>query len=109
MMGPRVQGFCPMGCGETLLLDPAEGTVYCSKWECPQENSVTLILSNPHIEQHVVEIRENDFTVKHPLRERIEDDLFSCELNQTLSGWPSAQIEPGLYRTTDGTEFEKVE
>ena len=40
---PRVQGRCPMGCGETLFLG-AGGYVTCSWIDCPEPDAATRLL-----------------------------------------------------------------
>lgn len=43
---PRVGGYCPMGCGETLFLGE-DGYVTCSLIECPRPDAAAVILDNP--------------------------------------------------------------
>lgn len=95
----EVKGYCPMGCGAgTLALRPG-GEVYCAALSCPDPDAVAKILDNPETE-HVVTIREDSFSVKHPLRERVDDDLFDCRLFEELRDFGGPPAEPGVYRAT---------
>jgi len=76
-------GYCPMGCGQTLFRGEG-GAVTCSLLACPKPDAVHEILCNPQTE-HVFVLREDGFSLKHPLRERCEDELFDCEVHRLLS------------------------
>jgi hypothetical protein len=99
-----VRGFCPLGCGETLVLLGEE--VMCFQAECPNPYAVTAILGDQETE-HVVRVDDGGATIRHPIRERIEDALMDCHL--TLN-W-RARLKPyGLYRVTgEGTGWERIE
>lgn len=105
-----VRGYCPMGCGETLILDGAR--IKCSDFACSNPEAVHLILDNSETE-HVVRIDEDDFSVKHPLRERIEDDLFECTVFRKIALMDHPYQEPGIYRVSvvgqDQLHFERME
>jgi hypothetical protein len=98
-----VAGYCPMGCGPTLVLAgqelAGEGEVTCSNPECPRPSFVTQLLQAAVEHEHVVEFDEDGFTVLHPLRERGED-LFRCRINEDLRGLDGPPVEPGRYRAT---------
>lgn len=88
-----VAGHCPMGCGETLYLGEG-GSVVCAS-NCPRPNAVTEILADPET-GHVVEVTEDGWRGLHPLRERLDGELLSCDLSQAmLDGLPPP---PGRYR-----------
>jgi hypothetical protein len=94
ILGFAVAGFCPMGCGSTLILGEG-GMVGCSSPGCPRPSAVTEILSDPET-AHVVAVHGDGWTAKHPLRERLGDDLLLCDLAAAmLEGVPSP---PGRYR-----------
>ena len=95
-MSERVQGFCPMGCGETLFLG-ADGHVTCSLIGCSDPTAVDTILGDAEHE-HVVELDAAVFTVRHPLRERVDDQLMRCELHVWLNDLPGPPGMPGRYR-----------
>lgn len=84
-----------MGCGETLELDGAR--IHCQDFACPNPEAAHLILDNPHIENHEVLVSEFDFTIKHPLSERIEDELFECPLHSHLTSLGGAPVALGHY------------
>lgn len=90
-----VRGYCPMGCGESLVLEAAR--IRCDDFACRNRDAVHEILSNSETE-HIVVLAEDDFTIKHPLRERIEDELFECPVHQALHALNGPPEEPGTYR-----------
>jgi len=95
---PSVAGFCPMGCGETLYLNHY-GYVACWAQGCPRPGAVKEILADPETEHIVVLAPTKTFNVKHPLRERIEDQLLGCQLAATIRSSPGIRGLPaGRYR-----------
>jgi hypothetical protein len=102
IVGFTVQGCCPMGCGQTLVLGEG-GLVTCCSLECPRPDAATAILSDAGPE-HLVELREEDYTVRHPLAERLDDALLSCTLHEHLQHMPPRK--PGRYRVlADGESY----
>lgn len=93
---PTVQGCCPLGCGPTLFLFP-DGVVACGAPACPEPDAVTSILADQET-HHVVVIGAVSFTVRHPLRERLRDELMSCDLHEWLSCLDGPPQPPGRYR-----------
>lgn len=98
----RLAGFCPMGCGETLLVqgtaNPTMARVRCAANACPSPFAVGELLADAETE-HVAFVSIDGFTVRHPLRERIGGALQECEIHAYLAaslddGW----MEPGTYR-----------
>jgi hypothetical protein len=75
----RVRGFCPMGCGVTLSIDTTIGDIVCGHALCPRPDAAQTILNDPETE-HIAEFTDDGFTVKHPLRERLDDALLTCDL-----------------------------
>lgn len=105
----RVQGFCPMGCGETLKAGEgmAFNPVLCLAQDCPDPVAAQKILGDSETE-HLVQFGRTGFTVRHPLRERIDDQLLSCELHRACAQNPDLM---GLYRartSNSGWRFEEV-
>jgi hypothetical protein len=90
-----VDGYCPMGCGRTLFL--ADGVVVCSWQQCPRRDAVTDLLADKETE-HVVQFGADTFTVRHPLRERLDDALMDCELHDDLAAMAGPPVRPGKYR-----------
>jgi hypothetical protein len=93
-----VRGYCPMGCGETLFI-ASGGYVTCSFLHCPAPDAVATILDDRETE-HVVELGEENFTVRHPLRERLNDELLTCDLHNWLMGLDGPPRLPGRYRAS---------
>ena len=91
-----VQGYCPMGCGRTLFLG-AGGHVTCRRYGCPNPVAVDDILAWPEHE-HIVTFTEEDFTILHPLRERLNHALVNCELHRFCRMGSGPPVAPGTYR-----------
>jgi hypothetical protein len=81
-----VAGYCPMGCGQTLVLD-GSGHIFCSAHECPQANAVDEILGDREHE-HIVKFEKQrkgySWSIQHPLRERVGHKLLDCEIVRAL-------------------------
>lgn len=102
----ELNGHCPMGCGWTLAVSQA-GDVWCSRADCPRPNAVGLILADNETE-HLVKFGESTFTVLHPLRERLDNQLMECTVHDEVSGLDGPPVPPGLYRAMaelDGSRF----
>ncbi|MFJ8153932.1 DUF6085 family protein [Streptomyces sp. NPDC094468] len=92
-----VAGYCPMGCGRTLQLTES-GIIACSGSGCPRPDAVDHILRVRETE-HVVKFDELGFTIRHPLREAVDDELMRCDLHRfctTMLGPP--RDGAGRYR-----------
>lgn len=92
----RVDGYCPMGCGRTLFLGGG-GLVTCSFIRCPRPDAVADLLADKETE-HVVGFDEDGFTIRHPLRERLDDAVMTCELHAYIAGLDGPPVRPGRYR-----------
>jgi hypothetical protein len=97
----RIDGFCPMGCGTTLALS-AQGQIACAGRFCPNPVAVQQILGDSETE-HIVEFMEENFVIRHPLRERVDDALLECELHHYLSALDGPPVA-GRYRARRRTE-----
>ncbi len=91
-----VQGYCPMGCGRTLFLADG-GYVTCSYVHCPRRDAVADLLADTETE-HIVKFGETEFTVRHPLRERLDDALMDCDLHSDIAAMSGPPVRPGTYR-----------
>lgn len=78
----RVAGYCPMGCGETLYLSMG-GTVECSSSSCEHPYAVTKLLGDPETE-HLVTFQYFGYNAKHPMRERLGDQLLTCGIGDAV-------------------------
>lgn len=95
---PVVQGRCP-ACGWVGLFIGDGGHITCSQVDCPNPSAAGEILADGETE-HLVTFTEEGWTIRHPLRERIGDQLETCDMNdvRALSGPPR---ELGTYRVVD--------
>lgn len=94
----EVAGFCPMGCGQTLFLGTG-GHVTCSALSCLRPTAADEILSDREA-GHIVELGQADFSMVHPLRERLDNGLLHCELRLHLESLPGPPQPVGRYRVT---------
>ncbi|TKJ24377.1 hypothetical protein A6V29_04940 [Blastococcus sp. CCUG 61487] len=88
-----------MGCGQTLFVGDG-GHVTCSYALCPRSDAVDEILADRETE-HVVVLAEETFSVQHPLRERLDDELFTCPLHEWLQQQDGPPEAPGRYRVRE--------
>jgi hypothetical protein len=91
-----------MGCGETLSV-MGGGHVTCRKLECPRPDAVSEILADRETE-HLVTFSPTAFTVRHPLRERLDDALMDCELHEFIAALDGPPVLPGLYRALESED-----
>lgn len=106
----EVTGYCPMGCGQTLFAGEG-GHVTCSYGMCPNPSAVDELLADRETE-HIVQLGEYGFDVKHPLRERLDDALLGCSLARWIGEQAPADLPPvGRYRVREpagDTEWERL-
>lgn len=100
---PDIQGWCPMGCGRTLFVGQG-GYITCSYIHCPRPDAISDLLDDNEIE-HIVEFGETGFTIRHPLRERLDDALMACKLHEYIANLPGPPVKPGRYRAEDRQAF----
>lgn len=91
----HIRGFCPV-CGSHALTVVGD-MVTCQAENCPRPAAVTAILSDQEIE-HLVTFDDDGFTIKHPLRERLDDALLSCDLHRHCARLSGPPVLPGVYR-----------
>jgi hypothetical protein len=96
MSYPQIQGHCP-ACGGTSLFVAEGGYITCSRIDCAEPDAVASILDDSEI-AHVVEFREADFTIRHPLIERVDDRLMQCQLHADLVDLAGPPVQVGRYR-----------
>ena len=110
----NIEGFCPMGCGPTLRAEESRAVnkIVCWYENCPDPLAAQRILHDPHAD-HLVNFTGSGFTIRHPLRERIDDALMNCELHlflMTLPGPPEGR--PGSFQVSEkdgGWNLERQE
>lgn len=90
---------CP-ACGSRLGV--LGNRITCQHTGCTKRDAAQRILeeANPH---HLVEFTETDFSIQHPLAERLDNLLFTCVLHEELRAYAGPPIEPGLYAV--GVEY----
>jgi hypothetical protein len=98
----QVAGHCPMGCGEGLILSEL-GEIFCAGLLCPRPAAAAEILADTESE-HVVIFEEHCFTIRHPLRERLDDALLRCELHAYLASQDGPLFPAGTYRAASYTD-----
>jgi len=91
-----------MGCGETLFVGSG-GYITCSYVECPAPDAVTRILDDGEI-LHVVVVGDEGFDIQHPLRERLNGELFKCGLHEWMQALSGPPAKPGRYRVRESGE-----
>lgn len=94
-----VRGYCP-ACGWPSLFIGAAGHIACSRIDCPRPTAVDEILADRETE-HVVQFDPGEFTVRHPLRERLDDTLMDCPLHHHIAGMDGPPVRPGRYRARE--------
>lgn len=92
----RLIGYCPMGCGATLFAGEG-GHITCSWYLCPRPTAVDDILADREI-RHIVDLGDETFTIRHPLRERLDDAMLTCSLHAYLADLDGPPRKPGRYR-----------
>ena len=80
----RIRGFCP-ACGTERLIATYDDVIRCVNPDCADRQAVAKLLAEPETD-HVVHFIDGDFTIKHPLTERV--NLFTCRLHQFLTMRP---------------------
>lgn len=93
---PMIVGWCPMGCGTTLFVGSG-GHITCSFLGCPRPTAVDELLEERETE-HLVQLGETSFTVQHPLRERLDADLWTCDVHRKIEELDGPPRQPGRYR-----------
>jgi hypothetical protein len=95
-----LEGHCPTCGNQTLYAEEmrAVNRIICMGDDCPDPHSAHRILQDDQTD-HVVHFSGAGFTIRHPLRERIDDALMDCELHLALMGMPGPpEGRPGRFR-----------
>lgn len=107
-----IQGFCP-ACGQDKLhIERYVGTVHCLNSECSDTGAAHKILAEHEIEHTLVVHPDTPtsgsgtWTLKHPLRERINDELMSCTVDKLVRQTFAFNYPPeaGTYRVAKGAD-----
>ena len=71
--------------------------IVCRREGCPRPGAVSEIIADPEFE-HVVTFEDTGFTVRHPLRERLDDEMFRCTVHGYLAQLTAPPVPNGRYR-----------
>lgn len=96
----KINGYCPMGCGATLGV-LSDRVIACTGPDCPRPLAAAQVLDDAETE-HLVEFGDEAFTVRHPLRERLDDQLMDCWLHEHIASLAGPPVAPGRYRALEG-------
>lgn len=107
----KISGYCP-ACGGPWLSSSADGYIVCTSLDCPRPTAVDELLEDRETE-HIVVFGDAVFTIKHPLRERLDDALLKCRLHEWLASRDGPPAKPGTYRARvaasgDSWTFEAI-
>lgn len=99
----QMKGFCP-NCGQRTLVAKwgmvGEAELACTNLGCDDLAAASKIIGECETE-HIVMCFEETYTIKHPLRERINDELYDCTIAAAFRDeWGPPREGPGLYRVT---------
>lgn len=104
-------GYCP-ACGEEMLGSDEYSTVrsiVCQNGSCPDPDLLSRLLAKPDQHVHLIDFREDGYTVQHPLAERAKpESLFACDLTDEFR----ALTEPpgvGMFRVPPGGTLADAE
>jgi hypothetical protein len=90
--------YCP-ACGKQKLHLLAAGAIFCLTPGCPEPRAAQKILSDPET-LDVVTFTPYGFTVLHPLRERLEGQLFDCPVHRACGDLGGPPDGYGRYRVS---------
>lgn len=99
MSDPRINGYCPACGAAELVMDYATANLRCDGPGCPRPTAAHEILQDSRTE-HEVTFTADGFTLRHPMRERLDDDLLTCEIHRMLMRNEAPPLAPGTYRVT---------
>lgn len=107
----KINGYCPMGCGETLWATLERGII-CRNRDCPDATVVSKVLSDPEV-GHIAQVGVAGWTLMHPLHERLgeQPEMFTCAVAQWLRSHSEAPADAGTYRVLpdgDGYRLERI-
>lgn len=92
-----IEGTCPVCGGPTLETSADDGRIRCAAPECPRPSAAAEILADPET-QHIVTFTEDGFTIRHPLRERLDDALMQCQVHADFAASAGPPAVLGRYR-----------
>jgi hypothetical protein len=88
---------CPM-CGQQLAYTQDHGELTCVGTDCPRPTAAAELLSEGETE-HLVTLTADGYSVKHPIRERLDNQLLGCDLADYISEHAQDHITAGDLQT----------
>lgn len=94
--------FCP-ACGDDNLRRKQDGRLVCTHPRCPDIDAAHKVLSDSEI-HHIVRFDEDGYyNAKHPLRERIGDELLTCAIGDEVMRWMGTPTQARKGEVADTT------
>lgn len=109
--GPEVKGHCPV-CGASELF-LCHGKVVCANTSCSRPTAAHELLQDDET-GHIMSVGPREFTLRHPIRERLDDALMNCQLHQHMTEFIVSYLDEGsmaagqtyrVYGSGDGEDF----
>ncbi len=101
-----IKGYCP-ACGHQSLGVTALGLVSSAVrcfWDgCPRPSAAAEILDETETEHQVMIDDRGFMTLRHPLKERLGDELMQCQVPEQMAASSEKYLPPGRYRVTRHT------
>lgn len=112
-----LQGHCPV-CGAEELRRGFQGLIQCGNTLCERQDAIHSLLTDPELGNHLIRVTKRvrhseagateilDWTIRHPLSERLNDDLFACEMGLYVHAmWDGGSpLTEGTHRVTDNDD-----
>jgi Family of unknown function (DUF6085) len=76
------------------------GKLVCRNAGCSRPTAAEEILSETEL-GHIIDIGDISWSMKHPLVERIRDELLKCDFIQYMKNTGGPPQPPGRYRVTE--------
>jgi len=104
----RLDALCP-ACGTQLFIELGitVDQIVCRNVNCKRPTAAHEILSETEI-GHIVMLGERDFSMKHPLVERIRDELLKCDFMLYMRSLLRTPLAPGKYRVVHSSDAGPV-
>lgn len=103
----HLQGHCP-ACGRTSLMTGSGGHITCGHLECPDPTALDRLLDDGETEHLLTVHRDGSFTLRHPLKERLDGALESCRVHETAAHRSTRLPECGRYRTRLSVDYGRL-
>jgi len=90
----------------TVVMDE-DGNVQQPEWRGGSYNLMDQLLNSLAAvdTHHIVEFKEDSYTLAHPIGERLRGTLYTCEAQHYMESLPERPVVPGKYRMYDAGEF----